>query len=95
MKKRRTIYLYLIIMIVLMAANVLTAVYSSSRGVELAALETELTNLEKENRDLSTKFVSMSSLTNTNQMAEKLNLTTAEKIIYLTTSTLVASANGN
>jgi hypothetical protein len=72
-----------ILVFILFSLHVFFAVQSSSTGVDISYIEDEISELEKENEEISIKLVKSTSLTKLSQASEEMGFTKIENTLYL------------
>ena len=73
-----------------MSAVVLVVIASSTKGARLLELEEEVGALERENRELTSKLVSNTSLLLVEEKSQELGMIKPENVVYLETREEIA-----
>lgn len=68
---------------VLFSMHVFWAVQISSTGADISYIEDEISNLEKENEEISIRLVNSTSLTKLSQLSEEMGFGKIENTLYL------------
>ncbi|KKS80020.1 MAG: hypothetical protein UV56_C0030G0005 [Candidatus Woesebacteria bacterium GW2011_GWC1_43_10b] len=83
-------FLVIVLLGVLMSAVVLVVIASSTKGARLLELEEEVGALERENRELTSKLVSNTSLLLVEEKSQELGMIKPENVVYLETQEQIA-----
>jgi cell division protein FtsL len=85
-----------LILIILISGSIFTTITYSSKGSELVSIENQISDVDRENREIKTKIIKESSLTKLGDSAEQMKMIEPENIVYLSYEKLDLSyANSN
>lgn len=68
---------------ILFSLNVFLAIGASAKGAEIVNIEGQLRELEDQNKQLTEKLVTKTSLTSVSESVGDLNLEVAKQVLYL------------
>lgn len=88
--KLNTSKIIIAVLVVLFIGNVLVAIGTSTKGATLSSLEKEMNKVGEENRILTEKLITSTSLSQVMENVEAMNLVVPSEIVYLTADEPVA-----
>lgn len=89
-RKFSTTKIIIAALLVLFIGNVVVAIGTSTKGATLSSLEKQIRQVDDENRILTEKLITNTSLSQIMENVESLQLVTPSEIVYLTADEPVA-----